>query len=332
MNDNENCFLFFRANAIREVCAHAVLGKHRHVVRYYSAWAENDHMLIQNEFCNGGSLADIALKNTAQGKAFTEAEAKDLILQVSKGLKYIHSQSLAHMDIKPGNIFICLEVQEAKMDASYDEDMVNENEDKECVIYKIGDLGHVTSVDDPHVEEGDCRYLADEVLHENYSDLRKADIFALGITVHELTSGKTPPKNGPLWHAIRQEGLSAIAHCSVGFNSLLQSLVHATAAYRPSAASLTHHRLLCPNMLKTKDQLRKELNQEKFRNEILSRELEEARKAQSIAVELSPRSPCISKKRGVEPLRKYLNSMRGGKTNRLVGRRDCRSVSLSAIH
>ena len=42
-----------RANAIREVCAHAVLGKHRHVVRYYSAWAEDDHMVIQNEFCNG---------------------------------------------------------------------------------------------------------------------------------------------------------------------------------------------------------------------------------------------------------------------------------------
>ena len=38
---------------MNEVYAHAVLGKHQHVVRYYSAWAENDHMYIQNEFCNG---------------------------------------------------------------------------------------------------------------------------------------------------------------------------------------------------------------------------------------------------------------------------------------
>ena len=38
---------------MNEVYAHAVLGKHPHVVRYYSAWAENDHMYIQNEFCNG---------------------------------------------------------------------------------------------------------------------------------------------------------------------------------------------------------------------------------------------------------------------------------------
>ena len=44
--------------AWKEVCAHAVLVKHNHIVQYYSAWAEADRMLIQNEYCNGGSLAE----------------------------------------------------------------------------------------------------------------------------------------------------------------------------------------------------------------------------------------------------------------------------------
>ncbi|KAH0537893.1 wee1-like protein kinase 2 isoform X1 [Cotesia glomerata] len=265
--------------ALNEVYAHAVLGKHQHVVRYYSAWAENNHMIIQNEYCNGGSLADVIVRNKMEGRSFSEPELRQLLLHVAEGLRYIHSMQLVHMDIKPGNIFITKEkpmhsVNYDSADDGFDEEETVEEE----ITYKIGDLGHVTSINDPQVEEGDCRYLPTEILQENFSHLTKADIFALGLTVYEAGGGGELPKNGPVWHEIRKGNLKELPQYGRDFNDLLKSMVHPNPESRPSALSLIQHRVLCPVGNKTKAQLRRELNAEKLKNQILTQQLQEAAK------------------------------------------------------
>lgn len=260
--------------ALNEVYAHAVLGHHPHVVRYYSAWAENDHMLIQNEYCNGGSLADVIEDNSQSGCTFTEKKLKQILLQVAEGLKYIHSLGLVHMDVKPGNIFICC--NESTCNDIFDSAANKFLNETEQVIYKLGDLGHVTSVSNPQVEEGDCRYLPLEILHEDYRDLPKADIFALGLTVWEAASGNPLPKNGDEWQLFRSENIPYLENYSTDFNNILERMTHPDPDVRPSAASLTQHKFLVNYANKSKAELTKELNAEKLKNQLLSRKLQEA--------------------------------------------------------
>ncbi|KAM9076995.1 wee1-like protein kinase 2 [Megaptera novaeangliae] len=267
--------------AMHEVYAHAVLGHHPHVVRYYSAWAEDDHMIIQNEYCNGGSLQAAISENAKSGNHFQECKLKDILLQISLGLKYIHSSGMVHLDIKPSNIFICHKMQS-------DSPVVPEEIENEAdwflsanVMYKIGDLGHVTSISKPKVEEGDSRFLANEILQENYQHLPKADIFALGLTVALAAGAESLPTNGAAWHHIREGNLPDMPQeLSKEFHQLLKNMIHPDPAERPSAAALAKSRVLCPSLGKT-EELQQQLNLEKFKTATLERELKEAQQAQS---------------------------------------------------
>ena len=64
---------------------------------------------IQNGYCEGGSLQRKIEENRRRGERFSEGELRRVLGHVAKGLQYIHSKQLVHLDIKPGNIFIALE-------------------------------------------------------------------------------------------------------------------------------------------------------------------------------------------------------------------------------
>lgn len=191
----------FEKTALNEVYAHAVLGtqifffafcivynlfigKHQHVVRYYSAWAEDNHMIIQNEYCNGGSLAD----KIAQ-EPLSAQELRMLLLHVAEGLRYIHSEGLVHLDIKPGNIFLSREkkIHIPNYDSADDgfEDLDDNSLLEEELTYKIGDLGHVTSISNPQVSQISNASLLLRVLLYIRKVLHMEDIFfVLGAVVY----------------------------------------------------------------------------------------------------------------------------------------------------
>ncbi|KAM8974507.1 wee1-like protein kinase 2 [Pelodytes ibericus] len=298
--------------ALREVYAHAVLGHHPHVVRYYSAWAEDDHMIIQNEYCNGGSLQDLITENKKSGRMVSEQELKEILLQVSMGLKYIHSTGLVHLDIKPSNIFIC-----RKMPVNEEEESDwEEDTSAASVLYKIGDLGHVTSTTKPQVEEGDSRFLANEILQEDYSQLPKADIFALGLTITAAAGAEPLPCNDEGWHHIRRGNLPDIPQLFTStFHDLLKVLIHPDPIVRPPAAALVKNPVL-RRSIGIAAQLQKQLNVEKFKTAMLERELKAAKLAQNSSQDVCSNLPL------------KMDIMCPGR-KRLVGGKNSRSLSFT---
>ena len=259
-------------SGMNEVYAHAVLGAHLHIVRYYSAWSENSHMYIQNEFCNGGSLAEDLADRVENKRRMLEDELKLLLLQVADGLRYIHAQNLVHLDIKPENIFLHNTINESAEETGF----------QSSVCYKIGDLGHVTSVQHPDVRPGDARYLAAEIFsyhfgHPCNDHLPKADIFSLALTVYQAGCSRKLPQNGSGWHQIRLGNLPRLANVTDTFHEVLTSMMHPDPAKRPSASDLLHHPFLRPSNL-SKAQLEQQLNEQRSQNQMLTKELEELKK------------------------------------------------------
>ena len=221
--------------ALNEVFAHAALIKHKHFVRYYNSWVEAGHVYIQNEFCRGGSLSKKIKEMRESGRRFTEAELRKMVVQILKGLQYIHNKQLVHLDIKPDNILLAIE-----------DDVTQDDSSGGHVDYKIGDLGHVAHVynDSISPEEGDCRYMAPEFLQMKVDPqlLYKADIFSLGLTLYEAASLKPLPKNSfddeILYGELRRGKLPHLPYYSEKLNGLMRSMVIPDIRERPDTSSL----------------------------------------------------------------------------------------------
>ena len=292
--------------AMNEVFAHAALMKHKHVVRYFNSWVEKGQVYIQNEFCEGGSLQKQIEEHRLTGLRFSEADLKRILVQVAKGLHYIHSNQLVHLDIKPGNILIAVEhtptpspqrlfelsdsgaasgdlsPRVPKLEPSSGESSPG---DPDKVCYKIGDLGHVAPVQggDFSPEEGDCRYMAPEFLEMEVdrSRLTKADIFSLGLTIYEAASLRVLPRNSTDsqdYEQIKRGKLPYMQEYSEEFNCLLARMVHPDPAQRPAAPKLLANCELNPGMNKSKWQLTKELKETREKLTQLEAQLSSANK------------------------------------------------------
>ncbi|CAG8952296.1 hypothetical protein HYFRA_00001040 [Hymenoscyphus fraxineus] len=180
-----------RQRKLQEVEVLKGLGHSDHVLNYIDSWEDNNHLYIQTEYCEEGSLEGFI--NTIGDKGrLDDFRIWKLLLEVASGLCHIHESGFIHLDIKPANILITFEG-----------------------ALKIADFGMATSWPaQPGIEgEGDRLYIAPETLSGNLD--KPADIFALGIMMIEIAGNCELPENGPFWQELRSGHISSdLTHSS----------------------------------------------------------------------------------------------------------------------
>jgi hypothetical protein len=119
--------------------------------------------------------------------------------KICKGLDFMHERGIAHLDVKPDNIYV------------------------RNGIYKLGDFGCATLVNRSlAIEDGDSRYMPPEMLNDKYEHLDKVDIFSLGAAVYELIRGTPLPESGSHFTSIREGKIALLPGCPMQFQSLIK--------------------------------------------------------------------------------------------------------------
>ncbi|KAL7493887.1 hypothetical protein ACHAWT_006411 [Skeletonema menzelii] len=165
-------------------------------------------------------------KGRLQDRLIPERDIWQICHDISRGLFHIHSHGMVHYDIKPSNIFF----------------VVNAKWGTICKIGDFGLAGDIGSSDDG--QEGDTSYMANELLSSS-SKHPGADIFSLGLTLHELAASATwtLPREGDRWHDLRSgsETLELPTSRTESLVTLVKRMIHPDPKWRPSAEEITEH-------------------------------------------------------------------------------------------
>lgn len=165
-----------RVDAEKEVDILSLLN-HTNIVTYYNHYIDGTSLLIEMEYCNGGTLND---KIYAQKELFAEEIVIWYFFQICSGMSHIHECGIVHRDIKTLNIFLT-----------------------KSGLVKLGDFGIAT------VLKGSREFMAESVVGTPYymspeivqghKYNQKSDMWALGCVLYEmLTLRKVFDATNPL--------------------------------------------------------------------------------------------------------------------------------------
>lgn len=139
---------------------------HTNIVTVYDfGLTREGHLYLVMEWVEGSTIHELLQKGTIPVR-----KVADLAAQLCEALSFAHGHKILHRDIKPGNIMV--------------------NEDGQV---KVADFGLARPITGEAEENpyGTPDYVAPEITDKGSVDQR-ADIFAAGIVIYEMLTGRVP--------------------------------------------------------------------------------------------------------------------------------------------
>ncbi|XP_062590189.1 serine/threonine-protein kinase Nek4-like [Saccostrea cucullata] len=142
---------------------------HPNVVHYHYHIVVDKIACIVMEYCGGGTLYQHIQNLKKDNKVMDEEEFVSTLVQISKGVEFLHDNAVIHRDLKTKNML-------------YTDDRK---------VIKIGDFGVaklISNSPEMSVLVGTPYYLSPEILEEKPYD-EKTDIWSLGCSCYEMATG-----------------------------------------------------------------------------------------------------------------------------------------------
>jgi eukaryotic-like serine/threonine-protein kinase len=154
--------------------------QHANIVGVFDIGMADTAYFIVMEFVDGANLKSIIESLRRQGARMSVAHTIYILMEVCKGLQYAHEAAdpengrelgIVHRDISPPNI------------------LVSKRGEVKLVDFGLAKATSQLESTDPGVVKGKFSYLSPEAASGKEVD-RRADIFAVGILLYELLTGK----------------------------------------------------------------------------------------------------------------------------------------------
>jgi len=143
--------------------------QHRNIIRYLASGERHGCCYYIMEYLRGETL-----EQRLDREGVPEIEATQIMLEVARGLAEAHARQIFHRDVKPGNIFLCVDGTVKLVDFGLAKD--------ESDSYQT-QLGLIV---------GTPLYLSPEQARGERSIDGRTDIYSLGISFFHALTGKVP--------------------------------------------------------------------------------------------------------------------------------------------